>query len=81
MVGNGIITFAGSPWSSKPKFFRKSKSSGGAEQRLVYVFCPLNKVTIKSNYPMKWVEPIINNLMQCKFKCIGMLMQQLDIIE
>lgn len=63
MVKAGITTHSDSPWSSRPKFVPKSK--GGL--RMVHVFCPLNKATIKSNYPMRRIEPIIQSLMQWRW--------------
>ena len=35
---------------------------------MVHAFCPINDVTIKSNYPMKRIEPILNSLSSLKFK-------------
>jgi hypothetical protein len=31
---------------------------------MVHVFCPINKATIKSDYPMKFIEPIVKRIAQ-----------------
>jgi len=36
---------------------------------MVHVFCPINEVTMLSGYPMKRIEPVVNNLMQSRFNC------------
>lgn len=35
---------------------------------MVNIFCPINEATIKSNYPMKRIEPIVNALSQEKYR-------------
>jgi len=35
---------------------------------MVHTFCPINDVTIKSNYAMQRIEPILNSLSSSKFK-------------
>jgi len=59
----GIIGRSESPWSHRTKFVRKK--DGGL--RMVHVFCPINGATMVSSYPMKRIEPVINNLMQARF--------------
>jgi hypothetical protein len=59
----GIIDRVDSPWSAPSRFVRKKNNS----LRLTHTFCPINNATIKSNYPMRRVEPILNNLMQPRF--------------
>ena len=59
----GIIGRSESPWSHRTKFVRKK--DGGL--RMVHVFCPINEATMVSSYPMKRIEPVINNLMQARF--------------
>jgi len=59
----GVIGRSESPWSHRTKFVRKK--DGGL--RMVHVFCPANEATMLSSYPMKWIEPVINNLMQSKY--------------
>ena len=59
----GIIGRSESPWSHRTKFVRKK--DGGL--RMVHVFCPINGATILSGYPMKRIEPVVNNLMQSRF--------------
>ena len=36
--------------------------------RIVNIFCPINVATIKSTYPMKRIEPIVNTLSQERYK-------------
>lgn len=60
MVTSGIVTDSGLPWSSRPKFVRKTRG----DLRMVHVYCPLNKAAVKSNYPMRRIEPIVQSLMQ-----------------
>ena len=60
---DGIIGRSDSPWSHRTKFVRKK--DGGL--RMVHVFCPINAVTMVSSYPMKRMEPVINNLMQARY--------------
>ena len=60
---DGIIGRSDSPWSHRTKFVRKK--DGGL--RMVHVFCPINPVTMVSSYPMKRMEPVINNLMQARY--------------
>ena len=64
MLAAGIIEHAVSSWSHRTKFVRK-KDKG---LRMVHVFCPINAVTINHSYPMKRIEPVINNLTQARYK-------------
>ena len=64
MLSAGIIDWVNSPWSAKTKF--PVKKNG--DLRMVHAFCPINDVTIKSNYPMKRIEPILNSLSSSKYK-------------
>jgi len=57
---SGVIGRLESPWSHCSKFVRKK--DGGL--RMVHVFCPINQATIYSSYPMKRIEPVVNNLMR-----------------
>jgi len=59
----GVIGRSESPWSHRTKFVRKK--DGGL--RIVHVFCPIYQVTILSSYPMKRIEPLVNNLMRSAF--------------
>jgi len=59
----GIIGRSESPWSHRTKLVRKK--DGGL--RMVHVFCPINSATMVSSYPMRRIEPVINNLMQARF--------------
>jgi hypothetical protein len=68
----GIIDRVDSPWSAPSRFVRKKNNS----LRLTHTFCPINDATIKSNYPMQRVEPILNNLMQPRFSMFGGRMHQ-----
>jgi hypothetical protein len=61
----GIIDWVNSPWSAGCKF--PVKKNG--DLRMVHVYCPINDATIKTNYPMKRTEPIINAMALSRFKC------------
>ena len=58
MLEVGVITYTSSPWSAKSRFVLKASG----DLRPVHQFCALNEATIKSNYPMRRIEPILNNL-------------------
>ena len=60
----GVISYCDSPWSAQTKHPVKKDGS----LRMVNIFCPINAATIKSNYPMKRVEPVVNLLSQDKYK-------------
>ena len=60
----GVISYCDSPWSAQTKHPVKKDGT----LRMVNIFCPINAATIKSNYPMKRIEPIVNLLSQEKFK-------------
>lgn len=64
----GIITRTNSPWSARTKYPRRQNGT----LRMVHNFVPINKATIKSNYPMRRIEPILQNIgrpwVQCMFK-------------
>lgn len=65
-----IIGFTQSPWSAKTTFVEKKDSADSRDPvtgfrtslRMVHTYCALNDATIKSNYPMKRMEPIISGL-------------------
>lgn len=65
-----IISFTSSPWVAKTTFVPKKDSVQSIDpisgfrtsMRMVHTYCALNNVTIKTNYPMKRMEPIINGL-------------------
>ena len=59
----GVISYCDSPWSVQTKHPIKKDGS----LRMVNIFCPINQVTIKSNYPMRRIEPILNLLSQEKY--------------
>ena len=54
----GVISYCDSPWSARTKHPVKKDGS----LHMVNIFCPINDATIKSNYPMKRIEPIVNLL-------------------
>jgi len=56
LLDAGIIDWVNSPWSASCKF--PVKKNG--DLRIVHIYCPINDATIKTNYPMKRTEPIIN---------------------
>ena len=69
MLGT-IIGFTQSPWVAKTTFVGKKDSEQTRDPvtgfrtslRMVHTYCALNRATIKSNYPMKRMEPIVNGL-------------------
>lgn len=56
----GIIEHSFSPWSHRTKFVPKKDG----DLRMVHVYCPINAATIPNAYPMKSIEPVLNNLLQ-----------------
>ena len=60
LIDAGIIVRCESPWSAKTRFPRKSNG----KLRMVYAFTGLNDVTVKSNYPMRRIEPILKDIAQ-----------------
>ncbi|KAL3247644.1 hypothetical protein ABHI18_012339, partial [Aspergillus niger] len=65
MVEARIIRGCISPWSAKTKFPPKPSGTG---LRMVHQFIPLNAATIKSNYPMKRIEPILMKMAKFELK-------------
>lgn len=61
MVDAGVISPCVSPWSARSRFPPKE---GVGKLRMVHAFVPLNTVTIKSNYPMKRIEPVLQAVSQ-----------------
>lgn len=57
----GIIERCQSPWSAKTKFPVKQD---GVSLRMVHQFIAINAATVKMNYPMRRIEPILNRLSQ-----------------
>ena len=55
-----IIEHLLSPGSHRTKFV--SKKDG--DLRMVHVYCPINAATIPNAYPMKRIQPVLNNLLQ-----------------
>ena len=64
LLDAGIIDWVNSPWSASCKF--PVKKNG--DLRMVQIYCPINNATIKTNYPMKRTEPIINAMSMSRFK-------------
>jgi len=64
LLDDGIIDWVNSPWSASCKF--PVKKNG--ELMMVHIYCPINDPTIKTNYPMKRMEPIINAMNMSRFK-------------
>ena len=60
LIQAGIIAQCESPWSAKTRFPRKSNG----KLRMVHAFTGVNDVTVKSNYPMRRIEPILKNMAQ-----------------
>lgn len=71
LLESNIICFCDSPWSAKSKFVRKTSG----QLRFVNVFCPLNRATQKSVYPMQRAEVVTDTILQegCNvfFACDG----------
>lgn len=65
MLGT-IIQSGMSPWAVKTTWVSKKETTldsvGRWPLRMVHTYCPLNNVTIKANYPMKRIEPILEDL-------------------
>lgn len=66
MIGN-IIQGGTSPWVAKTTWVSKKDTvvdpvCGRWPLRMVHTYCQLNDATIKTNYPMKRMEPILNEL-------------------
>jgi len=59
-----IIDWVNSPWSASCKF--PVKKNG--DLWIAHIYCLINDATIKTNYPMKWSEPIINAMSMSWFK-------------
>ena len=60
LVDANIIARVDSPWAARSRFPRKSNG----DLRMVHAFIGLNNVTIKSNYTMKRIEPILQGMAQ-----------------
>lgn len=58
MKDAGIITRRSSPWGARTKFPPKKK--GSSELRVVHNFIPVNRYTIKSQYPVHSLEETLN---------------------
>lgn len=65
MIGT-IVDRGSSPWVAKTTWVSKKDTTVGElgrwPLRMVHTYCPLNDVTIKTNYPMKRMEPILDDL-------------------
>lgn len=73
MVQGGIIRPGTSPWVAKTTWISKKEtvmdSVGRWPLRMVHTYCPLNDATIKTNYPMKRIEPILEDLAKPERRC------------
>lgn len=61
----GVVYPCESPWNARTKFPRKKDGT----LRMVHNFIPINRATIRSNYPMKRIEPVLNKMSQTWLKC------------
>jgi len=59
-----IIDLVNSPWSASFKFLEMKNG----DLLMVHINCPNNHAMIKTNYPMKRMEPIINAVSMSRFK-------------
>ena len=64
LIEAGIVTQCVSPWSARSRFPRKEDGT----LRMVHAFVPVNKVTIKANYPMKRIEPVLQKVSQPRLR-------------
>ena len=58
LLDAGIIMQCTSPWSARSRFSRKENG----DLRMVHAFMQLNKATIKANYLIKHIEPILRKI-------------------
>ena len=63
----GIIAKCQSPWSAKTRFPRKRDSD---KLRMVHAFIPINDATIKAQYTMRRMEPVLHDISQSHIKCL-----------
>ena len=65
MIGT-IVDRGASPWVAKTTWVIKKETvvdkDCGWPLRMVHTYCQLNDATLKANYPMKRIEPILDNL-------------------
>lgn len=66
MEAAGIITRAASDWGARSQFPPKKK--GSDDLRVVHNFIPVNKYTIKPQYPMHRIDEVTDTLIKPKFK-------------
>jgi hypothetical protein len=64
----GIITRCISSWGSKTKFVPKPGNQVLRRLRMMHQYIQLNTCTVKMNYPMGRIEPILNMVGQAKWK-------------
>lgn len=64
MISAGIIKQCISQWIAKTKFPRKSSG----DLRMVHQYIVLNAGTVKMNYPMRRIEPILNKMANHRWK-------------
>jgi len=68
LLDAGVITTVVSPWSARTKFPLKKNAEDKPhikdQLRMVHNFIPINAATIKEHYPIKRIEPIINDIAQ-----------------
>lgn len=63
MISSGILDYSVSPWAHRTKFTPKKNG----DLHMVHVYCPINAATINNSYPMRRIEPILNNLTQDRY--------------
>ena len=64
MVASGIIDYSVSPWSHRTKFTPKKNG----DLRMVHGFFPINAAMFNNSYPMRRIDPVLNNLTQEKYQ-------------
>ena len=71
MIGK-IVERGTSPWVAKTTWVSKKETivdeNGRWPLRMVHTYCQLNDATIKTNYPMKRMEPILDELANPQYR-------------
>ena len=73
MLKGGIIRQGTSSWVAKMTWVDKKNTAVNEEGfrwplKMVYTYYPLNNATVKSNYPMKQIEPILKELAKLQYR-------------
>src|SRR5438046_3174494 len=63
----GIIIWSMSEWGAKTKFPPKKK--GSDQFRVIHNFIPINKVTIKLQYPTHPIDKVLETVIRPRYTC------------